>query len=118
MTSWKARTGLVGLIAVIAGTGVYRLEVVRLNAATPGAAVQSVLPSADDTKRILNTTPRHREWVAVPVGSRTRLSWITFPDRSDKAPVIVLTSDEGGPSDWLRAVSDQLAAEGFITLAP
>jgi len=118
MTSWKTRTGLVALIAAIAGGGVHRSELVRLRAATSAAAVHSVLPSADDTKRILNTTPRHREWVTVAVGSRTTLSWITFPDRSDKAPVIVLTSAEGGPSDWIRAVSDQLAAEGFITLAP
>jgi carboxymethylenebutenolidase len=116
--TWKARTGLVALIAAVTGAAVHRLDVVRLHAATPISTVHSILPSAADSKRILNTTPRHREWVSVPVSTGTTLSWITFPDRSDKAPVILLTSDEGGPSDWMRAVSDQLAAEGFITMAP
>jgi carboxymethylenebutenolidase len=45
-------------------------------------------------------------------------AFIVYPERSDKAPVAVLSAGKQGASDWIRAVADQAAAEGFIAVVP
>src|SRR5581483_4921043 len=79
---------------------------------------QFVLPTAPKAKVILNSTPRHREWVTVPVGSSNVLAFIVYPERSDKAPVVMLSSRNQGASAWIRAVADQVAEDGFIAVVP
>jgi carboxymethylenebutenolidase len=81
------------------------------------AAARSTLPSDVAAKTILNTTPRHREWVHVPAGARTVETFIVYPERTNGAPVVLVTSDKGA-TDWIRAVGDQIAAEGFIAVVP
>ncbi len=44
--------------------------------------------------------------------------FIVYPERSDKAPVVLVTAKNQGPSDWVRAVSDQVATDGFIAVVP
>src|SRR5262245_35887324 len=119
---WKLRTALAASI-VVAGYGARHqlrtLEAAKAApAATVGSAPQSILPAPADAKRILNATLRHREWANVPAGGRSMLAWVVYPDRSNRAPAVILTGEANGPSDWLRATSDQLAAEGFIAVAP
>jgi carboxymethylenebutenolidase len=82
------------------------------------AAMHSTLPSEKTAKMVLNSTPRHREWINVRVGSATVWAFLVYPQRSDNAPVVVITAKNQGASDWIRAVSDQLAAEGFIAVVP
>src|SRR6476661_6973803 len=81
-------------------------------------SLKTALPSAATAKTLLQSTPRHREWVGVPVGSGIVLAFVVYPERSDKAPVVVVTAKYQGASVWVRAVSDQVAAEGFIAVAP
>jgi carboxymethylenebutenolidase len=83
-----------------------------------GVALRSALPTEVAAKTVLNTTPRHREWVNVPTGSAGVPTFIVYPQRSDKAPIVIMTSEKHGASDWVRAVGDQLAAEGFIAIVP
>jgi len=45
-------------------------------------------------------------------------AFIVFPERSDKATALVVTTGKQGASDWIRAVADQAAAEGFIAIVP
>jgi carboxymethylenebutenolidase len=82
------------------------------------AAVHSTLPSQTIAKMLLNSTHRHREWVNVPVGSAGVRAFIVYPERSDNAPVVMVTASKQGASDWIRAVADQIAAEGFIAVVP
>jgi carboxymethylenebutenolidase len=58
--------------------------------------------------------------VDVPLpGSEVKLNcWVVYPERADKAPVVVVIHEIFGMSDWVRGVTDQLAAEGFIAVAP
>jgi carboxymethylenebutenolidase len=52
-------------------------------------------------------------------GSDTKIhSWVAYPERKDKAPVVIVIHEIFGMSDWIRAVADRLAAEGFIAVAP
>ncbi|HEY2065340.1 MAG TPA: dienelactone hydrolase family protein [Gemmatimonadaceae bacterium] len=45
-------------------------------------------------------------------------AWVVYPQRSDKAPVVVVVHEIFGLSTWIRGVADQLAADGFIAIAP
>lgn len=68
----------------------------------------------------LKTSPRHGEFVDVALpGSETKLKcFVTYPERSEKAPVVIVVHEIFGLTDWIRAVCDGLAAEGFIAIAP
>lgn len=67
----------------------------------------------------LNKSPRHGEWVIVDDGKGDRVdAWLVYPERSDNAPVVIVIHEIYGLTDWIRAVADQLAAEGFIAIAP
>jgi carboxymethylenebutenolidase len=43
---------------------------------------------------------------------------VVYPERSDKAPVVVVIHEIFGLTDWIRSVADQAAAAGFIAIAP
>jgi len=50
---------------------------------------------------------------AVPVKA-----YVVYPERKDRAPVVVVIHEIYGLSDWIRGVADRLAADGFIAVAP
>jgi carboxymethylenebutenolidase len=81
-------------------------------------AVHSTLPSEHAAKTILNTTHRHREWVNLPLGAAVVRAFLVYPERSDKAPVVIVSGTYQGASDWVRAAADQLAADGFLAAVP
>jgi carboxymethylenebutenolidase len=67
----------------------------------------------------LKDSPRHGEWVDIKMGAGGPLkSFVVYPERKDKAPVVLVIHDIGGMGDWGRAVGDQLAKEGFIAIVP
>lgn len=66
-------------------------------------------------------TPRHAEWVKIPMGSGatdTLMAWVVYPKTNAKAPVVVVVHEIFGLSTWVRGVADQVAADGFIAIAP
>jgi carboxymethylenebutenolidase len=75
-------------------------------------------PAGDAANARIANSPRHGEWVMIRVGSDSIRSWVVYPERSDKAPVVLVVHEIFGLSNWIRAVADQLAAEGFIAIAP
>ncbi len=77
-------------------------------------------PGEKEAKQRLSDSPRHGEWIDVAVDHRkTPLkSYIVYPERKDKAPVVIVIHEIFGESDWIRSVADQLAADGFIAIAP
>ncbi|MGA2478535.1 MAG: dienelactone hydrolase family protein [Spirochaetia bacterium] len=76
-------------------------------------------PAEGDAHQRLASSPRHGEWVKVDAGNGDMVDvWVVYPERSDKAPVVVVIHEIFGLSEWVRAVTDQLAAEGFIAVAP
>ncbi|MBX6331266.1 MAG: dienelactone hydrolase family protein [Gemmatimonadaceae bacterium] len=81
----------------------------------------SIPPAGQDAKARLAASPRHGEWVMIPVGGSPADSvraWVVYPERSTKAPVVVVVHEIFGLTTWVRAVADQLAADGFIAIAP
>src|SRR5215472_10930187 len=75
-------------------------------------------PSEEAAGQQLEGSPRHREWVNVDVGGTPVRTWIVYPERKEKAPVVIVIHEIFGLTDWIRGVADQLAAEGFIAVAP
>ena len=93
---------------------------VALAAVLAVSASAQQLPASDSTALArLNASPRHGEWVMVPAGPGDSVkAWVVYPERRDRAPVVVVIHEIFGLTDWIRAVTDQLAAEGFIAIAP
>lgn len=83
-----------------------------------GVSSSLSLPSMDEAKALLNSTHHHPDWVQVPAGSKMVLVSVTFPDRADKAAVIIITAPDQKLSDRLRAIADQMTDEGFIAVVP
>lgn len=77
-------------------------------------------PGEEHAKQALESSPRHGEWVDVEVpGSNDKIrTWVVYPERRDKAPVVLVICEIYGLTDWIRAVADQLAEDGFIAIAP
>jgi carboxymethylenebutenolidase len=77
------------------------------------------LASAQDwAKPRLNNSPRHGEWVEVKSGDRTIKAFVVYPERKEKAPVVLVIHEIFGLTDWVRGVCDQLAENGVIAISP
>jgi carboxymethylenebutenolidase len=79
----------------------------------------SALPAsgAEAAARVA-ASPRRSEWVIVKAGADSVAAWIVYPQRTEKAPVVVVLHENMGLNVWTRGVADQLAAEGFVAIAP
>ena len=86
------------------------------------AAVQTQEPDlpagAATAVQRLNSSPRHGEWVMIPTATDSIRAWVVYPERSTPAPVVLVVHEIFGLTNWIRAVADQLAADGFIAIAP
>ncbi len=76
--------------------------------------------SAQDwAKAKLADSPRHGEYVTIhEPGGRNLQAWVVYPEVKGKAPVVVLIHEIFGESDWFREMADELAAAGYIAVAP
>ena len=87
-----------------------------------GLDVRTVLyPEVDEAETAtqrLDSSPRHGEWITVDAAGRPVRTWVVHPQRGDKAPVVVVIHEIFGLTDWVRGVADQLAADGFLAVAP
>ena len=93
----------------------------------PNASVQDRpgLPaSAIGAPGRLERSPRHSEWVKIawePGSADSLMAWIVYPASANaqaKAPVVVVVHEIFGLQTWVRGVADQVAADGFIAIAP
>ncbi len=79
----------------------------------------NLAPAEEQAKAVLDASPRHGEWVDVKRASGPPIrAFVVYPERKDKAPVVIVIHEIFGLSDWVRSVADQLAKEGFIAVAP
>ena len=79
------------------------------------------LPAGEEHARMsLDNSPRHGEFVDIKYeGSQYPIrTWIVYPERKEKSGVVIVICEIYGLSDWIRAVADQLAKDGFIAVAP
>jgi carboxymethylenebutenolidase len=84
------------------------------------AGTVPIPPGEKAAKGSLDTSVRHHEWVKIAIpGTEAQVNtFVAYPERKDKAPVVVVIHEVYGLTDWIRAVADQLAGDGFIAIAP
>lgn len=83
------------------------------------AADNGIPPDAEHVKAALEKSPRHGEWVDVKLGDGPAIAtWVVYPEKKEKAGVVIVIHEIFGLTDWVRGVADQLAKDGFIALAP
>src|SRR5437764_12635946 len=80
----------------------------------------SVSPASaqDWAKARLNNSPRHADWAEIKSGDRKIKAFVVYPERKDKAPVVLVIHEIFGLSEWVRGLCDQLAENGVIAIAP
>lgn len=76
------------------------------------------LAAQDWAKARIDSSPRHLEWVKVKNGAREINSFIAYPEVKNKATAVIVIHEIFGLTDWVRGMTDQLAAEGYIAIAP
>ena len=74
--------------------------------------------SQDWAKQNLEKSPRHSEWVQLKHDNRTVQAFVVYPETKQKVPVVIVIHEIFGLSDWARSLADQLAANGYIAIAP
>ena len=67
----------------------------------------------------LKASPRKADWVDVKMADGTTIkTWMVQPQGSGKAGVVIVIHEIFGLTDWVRAVADHVAQDGFVALAP
>lgn len=98
------------------------------HAMTPAASPSTGMPMAGDASlpagsagaaTRIAASPRHGEYVMIRTGpSDSVRAYVVYPERSTRAPVVLVVHEIFGLSTWIRGVADQLAADGYIAIAP
>jgi carboxymethylenebutenolidase len=69
-------------------------------------------------KTRLDASPRHREYITLKHGDRTLQAFVVYPEVKQKVPVVILIHEIFGLSDWAKEMADEIAAAGYIVVAP
>lgn len=69
-------------------------------------------------KARLDASPRHHEYITLKHDSRSLQAFVVYPEVKSKAPVVVLIHEIFGLTDWAKEMADELAAAGYIVIAP
>src|SRR6266404_7679855 len=63
-------------------------------------------------------SPRHSEWVTVKHDGRNVETLLVYPESKQKRPVVLVIHEIFGLSDWAQELADEVAAAGYIAIAP
>src|SRR5215469_629893 len=69
-------------------------------------------------KQNLEKSPRHQEWVKIKHDNREVNAFVVYPEVKGKVPVVIVIHEIFGLSDWARSAADEVAAKGYIAVAP
>jgi carboxymethylenebutenolidase len=114
---------LVGATAAVLTVAIARYDARGATPATlsvqaaPGGGAQ-LPPAEPDVADRLAKSPRHGEFVDIMASGQPVRTWIVYPERREKAAVVMVIQENRGLTDWIRSVADQLARDGFIAVAP
>ncbi len=76
------------------------------------------MSAQDWAKERVEKSPRHSEWVTVKHDGRSVETYVVYPESNAKTPVILMIHEIFGHTDWVREMADELAAAGYIVVAP
>ncbi|MGC2751472.1 MAG: dienelactone hydrolase family protein, partial [Candidatus Acidiferrum sp.] len=81
-------------------------------------AMAQTASAQDWAKDKLAKSPRHSEWVTVKHDGRSVETFVAYPESKDKRPVVLIIHEIFGMTDWVQDLADQVAAAGYIAVAP
>ena len=86
----------------------------------PTTRITDPPPSEAGAATALAASPRLGEWVDVALAGSDRpiATWIVRPEDQADAPVVLVIHEIFGLTDWVRAVADRLAENGFVAVVP
>src|SRR5258707_7475918 len=93
---------------------IFALAAIALTARN-GAAQEWSQPWARER---ITKSPRHSEWVTIKHDGRNVESLIVYPESKEKRPVVLIIHEIFGLSDWAQELADEVAAAGYIAVAP
>lgn len=82
------------------------------------ALAAAALSAQDWAKQKVEKSPRHREWVTIKHDGRAVETFVVYPESKSKTSVILMIHEIFGHTDWVQDMADQLAAAGYIVVAP
>ncbi len=74
--------------------------------------------SQDFALKQLEDSPRHHEWIQVKSGTRNVHCFVAYPEKAENTIAVIVIHEIRGLTDWVRSFADQLAAEGYLAVAP
>ncbi len=77
-----------------------------------------ILSAQEWARAKVDQSPRHREWVSVKYDGRSVETFVVYPEVSNKRPVVLIIHEIFGMTDWVQDLADQVAAAGYIAVAP
>src|ERR1700730_18893460 len=77
--------------------------------------LEEIVQRRDST---LANSKLRKEFVDIPVGDVKLHTWVEYPEGNGKAPIVLVIHHGPGLDDWQRALGDQLAQQGFISITP
>ncbi|HUI42959.1 MAG TPA: dienelactone hydrolase family protein [Terriglobia bacterium] len=80
--------------------------------------VASAAAAQDWARARLDKSPRHHEWVTVKHDGRAVEAFVAYPESKEKRPVVLVIHEIFGLTDWAEDLADQVAAAGYIAVAP
>lgn len=100
-------------------TVAYAVGACARGGATSSVATPPLPAGAATVRERLVASPRHGEWAMIRTGADDSVRvWVVYPERATKAPVVLIVHENVGLSTWVRGVADQIAAAGYIAIAP
>ena len=66
----------------------------------------------------ITKSPRHSEWVTLKHDGRNVETLVVYPETKEKRPVVLIIHEIFGLSDWAQELADEVAAAGYIAVAP
>src|ERR1041385_887588 len=87
-------------------------------AAAATILIASGVLAQDWAKHAVDASPRHREWVNVKSGDHVVSAFVVYPEVKNKTAAVVVIHEIFGMSDWVQMLADEVAAEGYIAIAP
>ena len=101
-----------GLLRVAVGVAVAAMIALFAGFAAEPACAQ------DWAKAALAKSSRHGEWVTLKHDGRAVDTFVVYPEVKDKRPVVLVIHEIFGMTDWVQELADEVAAAGYIAVAP
>ena len=83
-----------------------------------GIAQAAQPPVKEKESATAKQSPRHQEWVSLKHDSRTVECFIVYPEAATTRPAVIIIHENQGLTDWVRELADEVAAAGYIAVAP